>query len=113
MADYIYIDNLSNKGKLGMSSLVFEKIVSDAIENSPNIEQSSERLKKYQGFGLNRTIKTSIKNGVVHIWVAVDIRKDCNEKQTIALLEKDIHAAMNTATEQVPYDIEIKVEKRY
>lgn len=113
MADYIYINNLANKGKIGMSSLVFERIVSDAIKSAPDVEESSKRLKRDQRFSLNRPVRTSIKDGVVHIWVAVDIRKDIDVKQTIALLEKDIHAAMNTATEQVPYDIEIKVEKRY
>lgn len=113
MADYIYIDNLSKKGTIAMSSLVFEKIVSDAIKSAPDVEESSARLKRNQRYSLNRPVRTTIKDGVVHIWVAIDIKKDTDEKKTIAFLEKEIHAAMNTATEQVPYDIEIKVEKRY
>jgi hypothetical protein len=113
MADYIYIDNLTKKGTMGISTLVFENIVSDAIKSLPDIEESSKRLKRNQKFALNRPVRINIRNGVVHIWIAVDIKKDIEEKKILDKLDKEIHAAMDMATEQVPYDIEFKVEKRY
>lgn len=113
MAEYVYIDNLAKKGTIGISNLVFESIVCDAINKIPGITESSKRLKRNQKIRLNRPVRTYIRSGVVHIWLAVDVKNGIDEKETVSLLEKEIHAALDTATEQVPYDIEIKIERRY
>ncbi|MDY0177971.1 MAG: hypothetical protein RBR85_01870 [Bacilli bacterium] len=113
MADYIYIDNLAKKGKIGISRLVFEEIVSEAIRDLPNVEESSKRLFKGLKFSLNRPVRATIRNGVAHIWVALEIKKGIDEKQLLDQLDKNIHAALNEVTEQVPYDVEFKIEKRY
>lgn len=113
MADYIYIDNLAKKGTIGISHLVFEKIVSEAIKDLPDVEESSKRLNKSRKFLLNRPVQVTIKNEVAHIWVALEIKKDVDEKKLLAQLEKNIRTALDEATEQVPYDIEFKIEKRY
>lgn len=111
MADYIYIDNMTGKGKIGISYLAFESLVQDAINQVPGITRSAKQLKKNQYFRLNRPIKISIKNEVVHVWVAIDIDENSDEKKIVALLENEIHSAFESMTEQVPFDIEIKVEK--
>lgn len=111
MADYIYINNLSGKGKIGISYLAFETLVNDAIKQVPGITTSSKQLKKNQFFKLNRPVQVSIKNDVVHVWVAIDIDENSDENKIVSLLENEIHIAFDSMTEQVPYDIEIKVEK--
>lgn len=111
MADYVFIDNLTNKGKIGISYLAFENLVSDAILNVPGIAKSSRQLKKDQRFRLNRPIKITIRNGVVHVWLAIEINSNVDKDEVKQLLEKEIHLALNEATEQVPFDVEIKIEK--
>lgn len=111
MADYIYINNLSGKGKIGISYLAFESLVVDAINQIPGITRSAKQLKKNQYFRLNRPVQVTIKNEVVHVWVAIDIDEKTDQEKIIALLEQEIHSAFDSMTEQVPYDIEIKVEK--
>ncbi len=111
MAEYVIVDNLTKKGKIGISYLAFEKLVNDAIMNVPGITKSSRQLKKDQRFRLNRPIKINIKNGVVNVWVAIEIDAKTNEKEVTTRLEKEIHLALNETTEQVPIDIKIKVEK--
>lgn len=111
MADYVFIDNLTNKGKIGISYLAFENLVNDAILNVPGIAKSSRQLKKDQRFRLNRPIKITIRNGVVHVWLAIEINSNVDKDEVKQLLEKEIHLALNEATEQVPFDVEIKIEK--
>ena len=109
MADYVFIDNLTNKGKIGISYLAFENLVNDAILNVPGIAKSSRQLKKDQRFRLNRPIKITIRNGVVHVWLAIEINSNVDKDEVKQLLEKEIHLALNEATEQVPFDVEIKL----
>lgn len=111
MADYVFIDNLTNKGKIGISYLAFENLVNDAILNVPGIAKSSRQLKKDQRFRLNRPIKITIRNGVVHVWLAIEINSNVDKDEVKQLLEEEIHLALNEATEQVPFDVEIKIEK--
>ncbi len=111
MADYVFIDNLTNKGKIGISYLAFENLVNEAILNVPGVAKSSRQLKKDQRFRLNRPIKITIRNGVVHVWLAIEINSNVDKDEVKQLLEKEIHLALNEATEQVPFDIEIKIEK--
>ena len=89
MAEYVYIDNLAKKGTIGISNLVFESIVCDAIDKIPGITESSKRLKRNQKIRLNRPVRTYIRSGVVHIWLAVDVKNGIDEKETVSLLEKE------------------------
>ena len=86
MAEYVIVDNLTKKGKIGISYLAFEKLVNDAIMNVPGITKSSRQLKKDQRFRLNRPIKINIKNGVVNVWVAIEIDAKTNEKEVTTRL---------------------------
>ncbi len=110
MSDYIYIDNLKNRGKIAISHLAFESLVSDAIKNVPGISKSSKQLKKNQRFKLNRPVRVNIKNDVAHIWLAIDVDEKVDPATVIEDLESEIHSAMDMTTEQAPYDIEVKVD---
>ena len=110
MSEYVYIDNLKNRGKIAISYLAFESIVSDAINNVPGIAKSSKRLMKDQRFRLNRPVRVNIKNDVAHIWVAIEVDEKVNAAEVVNDLENEIHSAIDASTEQAPYDIEIKVD---
>lgn len=110
MADYVIIDNLSKKGKIGISYLALESLVSDAIASIPGVAKSSKRLKKNQTFRLNRPVYVGIKNGVVHVWVAIETDPTLDQDALVKTIEDEIHTALITATEQVPFDIQVVVE---
>ena len=52
MAEYIYIDDFAKKGKIGIFSRVFDRIVTNTIEKIPGISLSSEMKKRNQKFTL-------------------------------------------------------------
>ena len=78
MADYIYIDNYAKKGKIAISQTVFDTLAATALSNIPGISLSSAHMKKDQKVRLNRPVQTSIRHGIVHVWVAVDVVKGTN-----------------------------------
>ena len=68
MADYIYIDNYSKKGKIGISLNVFDSLVTNALMNVKGIALSNAHMKKNQKIRLNRPVQTTIRHGIVHVW---------------------------------------------
>ena len=110
MADYVIIDNLSKKGKLGILYLALESLISDTISSIPGVAESSKRLKKNQSFRLNRPVYVGIKNGVAHVWVAIETDPKLDQQKLIEFIKNEIHTALITATEQVPFDIQVVVE---
>lgn len=111
MADYVFIDNLTNTGKIGISYMALESLVSDVISEMPGISKSS-KYSETKFFRLFRPVQVDIRNGVVHVWVAIEIDEKVDEPKIVKLLEEEIHNALYTATEQVPHEIEIKVERK-
>lgn len=111
MAEYVFIDNLTKKGKIGISFVALESLVSDVISEMPGITKSS-RYSKNNFFKLFRPVKVDIKNGVVYVKVAIEVDEKVDEKTVIKNLEEEIHTALYTATEQVPHEIDIKVEHK-
>lgn len=112
MADYIYIDNLTNNGKLAISRLAIDSIASFAVSLLPGISKSASRLKKNQNYALNRPVRTSIHNGVAHIHLALDVRKELNLTAVKKDVSNAIKAVLNAFTEQVPYVIDFVITKR-
>ena len=49
MAEYVYLDNYSKKGKLGISYHVFDQLVTSSLMNVKGIAKSQKHLKKNQG----------------------------------------------------------------
>ena len=109
MADYIYIDNYAKKGKIGISLSLFDTLVSNALANVPDISLSSAHMKKNQKFRLNRPVQTTIKHGIVHVWVAVDVIKGTNLQTVTQNIQNEITNSFLIATEQIPFDVQVKV----
>ena len=109
MADYIYIDNYSKKGKIGISLNVFDDLVTSALGNVKGIALSNAHMKKNQQIRLNRPVQTTIRHGIVHVWVAVDVAKGTNLQDATRDIQDEIANAFLIATEQVPFDVQVKV----
>ena len=109
MADYVYIDNYSNKGKVAISLNVFDALVTNALSNVSGISMSSAHMKRNQKIRLNRPVQTTIIRGIVHVWVAVDVSKGTNLQEVTSAIQEEITNAFLIATEQVPFDVQVKV----
>ena len=109
MADYVYIDNYTNKGKIAISLNVFDTLVTNALNNVSGISMSSAHMKKNQKIRLNRPVQTTIRRGIVHVWVAVDVAKGTNLQDVTHEIQDEITNAFLMATEQVPFDVQVKV----
>ena len=109
MADYVYIDNLSKKGKIGISLNVFDDLVTNALSNVQGISLSNAHMKKNQKIRLNRPVQTTIRHGIVHVWVAVDVVKGTNLQDVTHNIQDEITNSFLIATEQVPFDVQVKV----
>ena len=109
MADYVYIDNYAKKGKIAISQSVFDSLVSTALNNVEGISLSSAHMKKDQKIRLNRPVQTTIRHGIVHVWVAVDVVKGTNLQVVTRNIQEEIANVFLMATEQVPFDVQVKV----
>lgn len=109
MADYIYIDNYAKKGKIGISLAVFDALVKSTLGDLVGISMSSAHMKKNQIFRLNRPVQTTIRRGIVHVWVAVDVVKGTNLQMATQKIQNEITNTFLIATEQIPFDIQVKV----
>lgn len=110
MAEFIYLDNYSKTGKLGISVDVFEQIVVNTLAKIPNISRSEKQMKKNQNIRLNRPVQVTIKKGIVHIWVCVDVKKEILPIEATSLIRDEIIHSFMAVTDQVPFDIQVKVE---
>ena len=109
MADYVYIDNYSNKGKIAISLNVFDALVTNALSNVSGISMSSAHMKRNQKIRLNRPVQTTIRHGIVHVWVAVDVAKGTNLQDVTRNIQEEITNAFLMTTEQVPFDVAVNV----
>ncbi len=116
MANYIYIDNYANKGKLGISVSTFNSLVSDALNNITGVKVAKKKKAKnifedvaQKVFQLNKPVNTTISNGIVHIQVVVDVIKGTNLQEVTRIIQEEVSGAILLATEQVPFDVQVKV----
>ena len=109
MAEYIYIDDFAKKGKIGIFSRVFDRIVTNTIEKIPGISLSSEMKKRNQKFRLNRPVRTYIHRGIAHIHITIDIKKSDDIHTLTKLIQEEVSSALLLTTDQVPFDLQVKV----
>ena len=110
MADYVYLDSYSKKGKLGISYHIFDQLVTSSLMNVKGIAKSQKYLKKNQSFRLNRPVQTRISKDIVHVVIYVDVAKGNDIKTTVSHIQDEVYNSMLLITEQVPVNIQVKVE---
>ncbi|MCR5505482.1 MAG: Asp23/Gls24 family envelope stress response protein [Bacilli bacterium] len=110
MAEYIYIDDMSNRGKLAIHYRVFDNLVNEALSRIKGISKSSKMLKKNQKFRLNRPVQTSIHRGIVHVLVSVDVSKGNSLQDVVSNIQEEVNNTLLLTTETVPFDVQVRVE---
>lgn len=110
MADYIYLDSYSKKGKLGISYHVFDQIVTSAIDKIKGVSKAENKLKRTQSSRLNRPVQTRIHKNIVTVWIYIDIVKGKNVQEVVKEIQNEVYDSLLMLAEQVPVNVQIKVE---
>lgn len=106
MADYVYINNFTRNGAMGISYVVFYQIA----ETATNVVTGAS-VSKAKGslFNLHRPISCQIRNGLVNVDIAVSISKQTNINEVCLKIQEEVASALSSMTELVPFNINIKV----
>ncbi|HNX15784.1 MAG TPA: hypothetical protein PKO28_00185 [Bacilli bacterium] len=108
MADYIYINDYLKRGKLAISYRTFNRLAAEAIGRIPGIN-ISKKNKGYSLFRLNTPVNTTIRGGIVHVSIAVDVVKGTNIQEVSRLIQDEINNVFMISTEQIPFDVQVRV----
>lgn len=110
MAGYVHLDSYSKKGKLGISYRVFDQLVTSTLMNIKGIAKSEKMMKRFQFMRLNKPVQTYIVRDIVHVWIYVDVAKNKNIQEVVSEIQNEVYNSLLMFTEQVPINIQVKVE---
>ncbi|MCF0117647.1 MAG: Asp23/Gls24 family envelope stress response protein [Bacilli bacterium] len=113
MADYVYIENYSKNGKMGISHLVFDQIASLATDRVKGASvakiEDSKNKKSSRAFALHKPVICDIKNGIVNVKIDVTISAQANVNAVCLQIQEEVANTLQAMTELVPFNINIKV----
>lgn len=107
MADYLYINDYLKRGELAISNRVFTYLVNQAITDIPGISKHSGG--KGIPFFLSTPVETYIHHGIVHVNISIDVSKSANIQEVISLIQNEVNNLFMVSTEQVPFDVQVRV----
>lgn len=110
MANYIYLDKYSKKGKLGISYRVFDQLVTSSLLKVKGIAKSEKLIKRNQFIRLNRPVQTYIVRDIVHVWIYIDVVKGRDIQTVVGDIQREVYSSLMMITEQVPVNVQVKVE---
>ena len=110
MASYVYLDDYSKRGKLGISYRVFDQLVTESLMHVKGIAKSQKFLKKNQFIPLNRPVQTYIVRDIVHIWIYIDVTKGTDIQKVVEEIQTSVYNSLMIITEQVPINVQVKVD---
>lgn len=110
MAEYVYLDNYAKNGKLGISYHVFDQLVTSSLLKVKGITKSQKQIKKSQFIRLNRPVQTYIRKDIVHVWIYIDVMKGKDIQEVVEAIQREVYNSLLIATEQIPINIQVKVE---
>jgi uncharacterized alkaline shock family protein YloU len=108
MAEYWYIQNLNNSGKLAINKHVFDEIVTIATNNINGVSVKDKKANKGL-FSFHRPVQCDIVNGKVLIELDVNIKQGQNVERLCSSIQKEIADSLTTMVELVPFSIKVKV----
>ncbi|MCD8204914.1 MAG: hypothetical protein LUC16_03725 [Coprobacillus sp.] len=104
MAEYVYINEYSSRGKLAISARVYDGLVDKALKSL----DITTTLKKNKEARLTKPVYTTIKNGIIHVWLCVDVTRGTNIQELSKKIEDEIAGQFKAYTDQVPFDVNVK-----
>lgn len=114
MANYLFIENYSNKGKIGISLNAFDSLVALSLQKVKGIDLSmNETKKKKKKIKLHKPISTSISKGILHIALFIDLAKEENIQNVCKTINEEVSDTLLESTEQIPFDVQVKVMSLY
>ena len=108
MAEYVYIQDYSKWGKLGISKKCFEEIISISTNKILGVETANPQSNKFV-FSFYKPISCDIVNGKVQINVQVKIKQGNNIEKICTSIQEQIAEDITAMSELVPFSIKIKV----
>lgn len=106
MSQYVYIDNYTRLGSMGIANHVFYQIA----ETATNKVQGADIIKN-TGLVLlfPKPIQIRISKGLVDVTVAVKISKEANVNQVCLQIQEEIATSITSMTEFIPFKVNVKV----
>ena len=106
MAEYVYIQNYTRNGAMGISHVVFDQIAASAT-NQVNGATVKENPNDF--FRLHKPITCSIRNGLVDVKIQVNISAGVNVNEVCLRIQEEVASALRMMTELVPFKIIVEV----
>ena len=110
MADYVYLEKNSKTGKLGIHRHVFDQLVTSSLMKVKGVAKSQKLMKRNQFIILNRPVQTYVVNDIVHIYIYVVVSKGNPIQTVVRQIQDEVYNSLLMITEQVPVNIQVKVE---
>lgn len=109
MNEYIYINDFQKRGTLGISNVVFEKIVTSNLANLSFLSLKKDDLRVNTRAVLHSPVKVSINREIVHIAVYIDVKKGENIQEISMLINNEIANNFVYSIDTIPFDVQVKV----
>ncbi len=113
MAKYLFIQNYSNKGKVGISLNAIDSLVLSALTRVKGIDVSLNETKKHKKIKLHKPVASSVVRGILHISLLIDVAKDMNIQNICKSINEEVTNCLLSQTEQIPFDVQVKVMSLY
>lgn len=107
MAQYVFIQNYTRNGTMGISHNVFDQIAEIATNAVEGATVSSQ--KKLGTFSLHKPITCSIRNGLVDVKIYVIIAARVNVKEVCLKIQENVANSLSMMTELIPFKILVEV----
>lgn len=106
MAEYVYIQNYTRNGNMGISHFVFDQIAGIAT----NQVQGAILLDPVSAtFKLHKSISCSIRNGLVNVKIHVILVKGAPVDEVCLAIQDNVSNALAMMTEMIPFKIDVVV----
>jgi uncharacterized alkaline shock family protein YloU len=105
MAEYVYIQNYTRNGVMGISHHVFDQIA----EIATNQVKGAETFTRKSSFFVHRPAACEIKNGLVTVKIFVVISADANINEVCLNIQENVANSLAMMTEVIPFKIGVEV----
>ena len=107
MAEYVFIQNYTKRGKLGISRVCFERIVQTIVNRMQGVKVLPNSNKYV--FMFHKPVHCDIVNDKVQITIQVKISAGQKVNEICEKIQQEIAEELTTMTELVPFSIKVKV----